>query len=59
MRTFDIQITRDGRWWMIRIPELDGVTQAEHPVEIEERARDYIAVALDLPIDSIAVRALP
>jgi hypothetical protein len=28
MHTYEISIYRDGRWWMIRIPELDGLTQA-------------------------------
>ena len=27
MHTYEISIYRDGRWWMIRIPELDGLTQ--------------------------------
>ena len=27
MQTYEIEIYRDGRWWMIRIPELDGLTQ--------------------------------
>lgn len=26
MQTSDIEVYRDGRWWMIRIPELDGLT---------------------------------
>jgi hypothetical protein len=27
IRDYDIEVYRDGRWWMIRIPELDGLTQ--------------------------------
>jgi hypothetical protein len=26
MHTYDVEVYRDGRWWMIRIPELDGLT---------------------------------
>ena len=36
--------------------ELDGLTQARHPGEIEDMARSYIAVSTDQPIDTIAVR---
>ncbi|SPM40211.1 Mycobacterium numidiamassiliense ORFan [Mycobacterium numidiamassiliense] len=28
MPCYDIEVTREGRWWEIRIPALDGVTQA-------------------------------
>lgn len=27
MHTYEIEVYRDGRCWMIRIPELDGLTQ--------------------------------
>ena len=56
MKQYDIEVTRDGRWWAIRVPELDGVTQARHRGEIEEMARDYIAVATDTSVDSVSVR---
>jgi hypothetical protein len=32
---FDIEVTRDGRWWMIYVPVIDGLTQARHPGEVE------------------------
>jgi hypothetical protein len=52
---YDVEVTREGRWWMIRIPELDGLTQARWPGEIRRMARSYIAVSTDQPIDTIAV----
>jgi hypothetical protein len=58
MREYDIEVSRDGRWWMIHIPELDGLTQARHEGEIEEMARDYIAVTTDVPIAEIGVRVV-
>lgn len=70
MPTFDIEVTRDGRWWAIYIPALDGyvlpdgsinvggVTQARHRGEIEDMARDYIAVVLDVPIEDVAVKRI-
>jgi hypothetical protein len=53
MLTYDIEVTRDGKWWMIHIPVLDGLTQARFPGEIEDMARDYIAVTTDTPIEEI------
>jgi hypothetical protein len=31
MSSFDIDVTRDGGWWMVHIPELGGLTQARFP----------------------------
>ena len=31
MSNFDIDVTRDGGWWMVHIPELGGRTQARYP----------------------------
>jgi hypothetical protein len=56
MHTYEIDVYRDGRWWMIRIPEIDGLTQARHRGEIDDMARSYIAVSTGQPIDTIAVR---
>ncbi len=55
IHTYDVEVYRDGPWWMVRIPELDGLTQARHPGEIEDMARSHIAVSTDQPIDTIAV----
>jgi hypothetical protein len=58
MHTYEIEVERDGRWWMIRIPELDGLTQARWPSEIKRMAREYIAVSTDQNIRDIAVRVV-
>jgi hypothetical protein len=58
MHIYEIDVYRDGRWWMIRIPELDGLTQARWPGEVKSMARSYIAVSTDQPIDNIAVRVV-
>lgn len=52
---FKAEVTRDGRWWMISFPELDGVTQARRLSEAEQMAREYIAVSTDLPIKEVKV----
>jgi predicted RNase H-like HicB family nuclease len=56
MREYEITVERDGRWWMIAIPAIDGLTQAEDFDEIEAMARSYIAFATEAPIDEVAVR---
>jgi hypothetical protein len=68
--TFDIEVTRDGRWWMITAPGLDGyvaadgsinvgdTTQARHGGEIDEMARDFIATVLEVPIEDVRVERI-
>jgi len=55
MREYEVQVTRDDRWWMIRVPEIDGLTQARRVSEIVDMARSLIAVSTDLPLSEIAV----
>jgi hypothetical protein len=56
MATYGIEVTREGRWWMIHIPEIDGLPQARYPGEIERLARSYIAVTTGAPIEEIHLR---
>jgi predicted RNase H-like HicB family nuclease len=53
MNTYDVTVTRDGRWWMVEIPELDGLTQARRLSEVEHMARDYIATWLDVALSTV------
>lgn len=55
MRTYKIEVRRDGRWWMITVPELDLITQARRIAEIDDMARSLIAISTDAPISDIAV----
>ena len=61
VKTYEVTEQRDGKFWFIRIPELDGVTQARTEAEVSVMARDYIAVTLDVPADSfdLEVTLLP
>lgn len=52
-------MTRDGKWWMINVPEIDQLTQARNEGEVEEMARDLIAVHQDVPIEEVAVQIIP
>lgn len=46
MRTYRVDVERDGRFWLLRVPEV-GVTQARHLREVEAMARDLIALVGD------------
>ncbi|QMU97860.1 HicB family toxin-antitoxin system [Microbacterium esteraromaticum] len=55
MTQYEVTISREGKWWMVAIPEIDGLTQARSIKEAHEMAREYIAVTLDVPIDSFEI----
>ncbi len=50
---YDVNVTRDGRWWMVEIPAIDGLTQARRVSEIEDMARSLIAIELDVAQSSV------
>jgi len=53
MTAYDVKITREGRWWMVEIPALDGLTQARRLCKTEAMARDFIATHLEVDVDSV------
>ena len=55
MSEYTARVTREGKWWMIAIPEIDGLTQARRLSDAREMAREYIAVTADRSIDDIEV----
>lgn len=55
MKIYDVTAERDGEFWFIRIPEINGATQALSRDEIPAMARDYIAITLDIPSDSFGI----
>lgn len=50
--TYTARVRRDGRFWLIHVPEVDRSTQARHLREVEDMARDLIALMDDIPEDS-------
>lgn len=55
MKRYRVTVSREGRWWMVAIPEVDGLTQARRLSEAALMAREYIAVTLDVSLDDVAV----
>lgn len=54
-RTWRAEVTREDGWWMIHIPELDLLTQAESWTEVESMGRGVIAADQDLAMSAVAV----
>lgn len=52
---YHAEATRDGRFWLVAVPEIDQVTQARTIAEIEVMARDLIAITEDVAPDSFQI----
>ena len=49
LTTHRVETFQDGDWWVVRVAGLDAnYTQARTFEEVEEMARDLIALALDI-----------
>ncbi|MGH3958999.1 HicB family toxin-antitoxin system [Mycobacterium sp.] len=55
MHDYKVDVSRDGRWWMIHVPEIGQLTQARRISEIEDMARSLIAISTDTPLTDIGV----
>lgn len=47
VRPYVVTVHPEGRWWHIRVPELNTVSQALTLQEVPNQARDLISVWLD------------
>lgn len=56
MHTYLVQVQREGRFWVITVPEIDHVTQARFPSEVEYMARHLIATWREVEPDSFDIR---
>lgn len=56
MIEYRVDVSREGKWWMVAIPELDGLTQARRLEEAPLMAREYIAATLDLEVSEVRVQ---
>lgn len=46
-------LSRDGRFWLVYVPEIKQYTQARSVREAPDMARDLTAVYLDIPIEDV------
>jgi predicted RNase H-like HicB family nuclease len=57
--TFTALCERAGRWWTIRIPQLEGLTaQARSVDQVEMMARQVVARHLGVPAESITIEVI-
>lgn len=54
-RVLEATAVREGKWWIITVPELDAVTQARNVREIDEMATGLVVALLDLEEDDVTV----
>jgi hypothetical protein len=58
--TFTALCERAGRWWTIRVPQVEGLTaQVRNLDQAEVITRQKIAGALGIPLESVRVEVLP
>jgi len=58
--TFTALCERAGRWWTIRVPQLDGLSvQVRSLDQAEIVTRQHIARTLEVPSESIRVDVIP
>ena len=55
VRTLEATAYKEGKWWMVSIPDIDGLTQCKTIEKIPEQAADLAAVILDVPADQVTV----
>lgn len=58
--TYTALCERAGRWWTIRVPQVDGLTaQVKSLDQAEMMTRQTVARALGIPAESITVDVVP
>lgn len=55
VRTLEATAYKEGKWWMVSIPEIDGLTQCMTIEMIPVQAADLASLILDVPADLVAV----
>ncbi|HWG61510.1 MAG TPA: hypothetical protein VG253_07330 [Streptosporangiaceae bacterium] len=56
MKTYQVEVDRDGKFWRVRVPEVGRTTQARNLREVEPMARDLISLMDEIAEDSFHVR---
>ena len=54
-RDYKVEVTRNGRWWIVYVPEIDRLTQARRVKKLEEVARTLIAISTATPPSEIGI----
>jgi len=57
--SYGVTARREGRWWELRVPDLDVVTQCRRLARAEATARDLIASWLDVDPRGFDLQVVP
>lgn len=52
---YEVQIRREGNWWMVAIPSLGGLTQSRRLEDAASEAIDFVVVDQDVAPSSVQV----
>lgn len=53
--TYRANVHREGKWWLVEVPAIDGLTQARRLSEAQLMARELVAVTLGVPLSEVEV----
>jgi hypothetical protein len=56
LKTYHAEVTRDGKFWLIRIPEIDRSTQALRYKDVAVMASDLVEIITGLSPDDYDLR---
>lgn len=54
-KTYTVSVTRDGKWWMIAVPELDALTQARRVDDVPTAAKELIALETGVALSDVEI----
>ena len=54
-KNYAVSVTREGKWWMVHVPDIDGLTQARRLDETAAMATSLIAVTLGIPAAAVHI----
>lgn len=52
---YQAEVHRKGKWWLVEVPAIDGLTQARRLSEAQLMARELVAVTLGVPLSEVDV----
>lgn len=56
MTVYTAGVTREGKWWVAEVAELDVATQARHLAEVAGRVADLIATVLECEPETVDLK---
>ena len=54
-KVYSVSVTRDGKWWMIAVPELDALTQARRIDDVPTMAKELIALETGVALAEVDI----